>query len=80
MSKFKAYYAIFVIYLTLTITLNALKLDAIWEDPFDEEEPNDTVEVVRKIQNLYDGEKNFQLFKSNFKTPSTPSSTAVNGY
>merc|ERR1711931_444331 len=33
-SKFRAYYAIFVIYLTLTIILNALKLDAIWEDPF----------------------------------------------
>ena len=56
MSKFKAYYAIFVAYLALTIILNALKLDAIWEDPFDEEQENDTGEVAEKIINLYDGE------------------------
>ena len=55
MSKFKAYYAIFVAYLALTIILNALKLDAIWEDPFDEEQENDTGEVAEKIINLYDG-------------------------
>ena len=53
-SKFKGYYVTFAVYLTLTIILNSLKLDAIWQDPFDMDNDTDT-ENTETIVNLYNG-------------------------
>lgn len=53
-SKFKGYYATFAVYLTLTIILNSLKLDAIWQDPFDTDNDTDS-ENAETIVNLYNG-------------------------
>ena len=53
-SKFKGYYVTFAVYLTLTIILNSLKLDAIWQDPFDTDNDTDTGNT-ETIVNLYNG-------------------------
>merc|ERR1712168_1637793 len=69
-SKFKAYYTIFAVYLLLTVILNSLKLSAIWEDPFKEDNENDTGKVEESIQNLFnDGFYSFIYCIQRLTTP-----------